>query len=108
MRTLAIAVLIALSSMAGLTLAQGPGQGSNADRRQRIQREEEGLRERQREARTACPLPDGSSHPLDAVVSYEAETYRCVEVFAPTPAAFVPPGENQTLSVRMAGWVKVP
>jgi hypothetical protein len=107
MRTLSIAALIALSAMAGLMHAQGSPQRRDADRRQQIQREET-LREREREARTTCALPDASGHPLNDVVSYEGQTYRCVEVFAPTPAPLVPPGESQTLTVRMVGWVKVP
>jgi hypothetical protein len=37
-------------------------------------------------------------------VSHERQTYRCVEVFTPnTPGAL----ENQTLTVRIAGWVKM-
>jgi len=107
MRTISIAALIVLAATVGMIEAQGSPQRRDADRRQQIRAEEERLREMQREARTSCPLPDGSSHPLNAVVSYEDETYRCVEVFAPTPPAQVPPGEGQTLTVRMAGWVKV-
>ena len=103
MRTLSIAALIALS-MAGLTHAQGtPQQRREAARRQAVQQVEE----RMREERTSCALPDGSSRPLNAVVSYEGQTYRCMEVFTPTPPGLVPPGEDQKLTVRIAGWVKV-
>jgi hypothetical protein len=107
MRTLSIAALMTLSAMAALTHAQGTQQRRDADRRQAMQRLE-GMLETRREERTTCALPDGSSHPLNAVVRYEEQTYRCLEVFTPTPAGLVPPGENQTLTVRIAGWVKLP
>ena len=107
MRTLAIVAVLALSTMPGLMQAQQSPLRRDADAR-RLRLEAETLRERARQASTACPLPDGSIHPLNAVVTYEGQTYRCVEVFTPTPPPQVPPGENQTLTVRMAGWVKVP
>jgi hypothetical protein len=62
------------------------------------------MQERLREQRTACDLPDGTRHPLTTVVNYEGQTYRCVEVFTPNAPG---PLENQTLTVRIAGWVKV-
>ena len=108
MRALSIAMLI-LSSMTGLTHAQGTPQRRQADRRelqqQERQRVEAMYQERAREERTVCALPDGSTHPVNTVQSYEGQTYRCVEVF--TPNLGVRPGENQTLTVRMAGWIKV-
>ena len=103
MRTLPVAALIALSSLAGAALAQeSPQQRRDADLARRLRVEAEILRER---ARRACPLPDGSTHPLNALVNYEGQTFRCVEVFTPTPA---PVGEKQMLAVHMAGWVRVP
>ena len=110
MRTLSIAALITVSWMAGLTHAQGTPQQQrrDAERRQAMrQAEERVLEERRRAERTACAMTDGSSHPLNAVVIYEGQRYRCVEVFAPTPPGLVPPGEDQTLTVRIAGWIKV-
>jgi hypothetical protein len=108
MKSLIVAALMAFSSMAGLTYAQAipqrEGALSNAPRRLRLADQ---LREKDREGqRTTCALPDGSTHPLNTVVSYEGQTYRCVEVFAPTPAPLVPPGQNQSLTVHIAGWVK--
>jgi hypothetical protein len=128
MRTLWIATLITLATMSGFVHAQRPQQ--NVDVRELInaaatfqvtddlrkireqqaddlRKRRERIRESQERERTICDLPDGSSHRLNAVASYEGETYRCVEVFTPTPPALVPPGENQTLTVRIAGWVKV-
>jgi hypothetical protein len=114
MRTFSIiAGLIALSAMAGLTHAQGfptPRPEDEARRRQMqqlTQQFEEQVRARERQAQTSCALPDESTHALNAVVSYEGQAYRCVEVFTPTPPARVPPGEGQTLTVRMAGWIKI-
>ena len=108
MRTLSIAALIALSSMAGFTNAQSTPQRRDADRltslRQSMRQAEEAMLERRREERSACDLPDGTRHPLTTVVSYEAQTYRCVEVFTPSTPG---PLENQTLTVRIAGWIKV-
>jgi hypothetical protein len=94
--------------MAGLTHAQGTPQRSDADRlaslRQSMRQAEEKMLERRTEERSACDLPDGTRHPLTTVVSYEGQSYRCVEVFTPnTPG----PLENQTLTVRIAGWIKV-
>jgi len=118
MKTLSIAALIVLSSMAGLTHAQATPQRSAEERRlareqqeqrtlerRRVQQQsEQRLLERRREERTACPLPDGTSQPLNTVVNYEGQTYRCVEVFTPNAPG---PLENQTLTVRIAGWIKV-
>lgn len=55
---------------------------------------------------TSCALPDGTRRPLATEIVYEGQTYRCVEVFAPTPAPLVPPGQSQTLTVNAAGWIK--
>jgi hypothetical protein len=109
MRTLTVA-LIALTSIAALTHAQQTPQPRDpqalANALRQLQVAQELLRARRQE-RTSCTLPDGTSHPLNAVVTYEGQTYRCVEVFTPTPTALVPPGQNQTLAVRLAGWIKV-
>ena len=111
MRTLSITALIALVSMAGLTHAQGYPEPRplhrpvNEVQQKEIQRLVNETRERQREARTTCMLPDGSSYPLKTVARYEGQRYRCVEVF--TPSMPVPAGESQTLAVRLAGWIKI-
>ena len=114
MKTLSIAALIVLSSLAGLAFAQGPPQSRATDITQPTPIVLERLLETQR---TTCFLPDDSSHPLNAATTYEGQRYRCVEVFAPTEFASLQsdPGGSQrlvrsggTLTVRMAGWVKVP
>lgn len=113
MKALSIAASIAVSSMAALTYAQGfptPRPADEARRqqsRQEIQRLETVLLEREQQARTGCDLPDGTTHRLNAEVRYEGQAYRCVEVFTPTAPARVPPGTSQTLTVRMAGWIKI-
>jgi hypothetical protein len=112
MRTLPIAALIALSAMAVIVQGQSRSMQLSPSElrewhRQRAQVQHEEMQREREEARKSCVLPDGSRHPLTTVVTYEAQTYRCVEVFAPTPAGLVPPGENQTLTVRMAGWVRM-
>lgn len=109
MRMLSLLVLLALGSMAGLTHAQGSQLRSAPNQRnvQERQRLEQTHRREVERRRTTCTLPDGTSHPLDAVMSYEGQTYRCVEVFAPTPPPQVAPGEGQTLIVQTAGWIKV-
>ena len=112
MRTILFGAVIALATMVAIVQAQSRSMQLSPQElrdwyRQRAQLQHEEMQREREEARKSCVLPDGSSHPLTAVVSYEGETYRCVEVFAPTPAPLVPPGENQTLTVRMAGWVKV-
>jgi hypothetical protein len=56
---------------------------------------------------TSCALPDGTRRPLTTEIVHEGETYRCVEVFMPTPALLVAPGQSQTLTVNSAGWIKV-
>jgi len=100
MRTLAVAVLIALSASVGLIRAQ---QQSDADRRKIAdfirQRLIEQQRERDRELKTSCPLPDGSNQSLNTVTSYEGQTYRCVEVLR---------SDGFTLTTYAAAWVKVP
>ena len=103
MRTLSIAALVVLTSM--VAHAQF-GQRRDADpRHDFIQRMEamERNRDRDRE-RTSCALPDGTRHPLTTVVTYEGQSYRCMEIFAPNIPG---PLENQTLTVRIAGWIKV-
>jgi hypothetical protein len=103
MRALVIG-LIALSSMATLTQAQRAPQRPETDITQPTPITIEMILEEQR---TTCYLPDDSKRPLNTVVTYDGQSYRCVEVFAPYPDA-IRPGQTQTLAVRMAGWVKVP
>jgi hypothetical protein len=113
MRALSIAALVALSSLAGLTYAQGASQRKETD----ITQPTPISLERPLDTdRTTCFLPDDSGYPLNTVTTYNGQRYRCVEVFAPTELAiqFV---ENRKqsisrspgmLAVRMAGWVKLP
>ena len=112
MRTLSIVTLIVVSTMVALVQAQSRSMQLSPPElrdwyRQRAQLQFEEIQREREEARKSCVLLDGSSRPLTTVVNYDDQTYRCVEVFLPTPAALVPPGEGQTLTVRMAGWVKV-
>ena len=113
MRTLSIVTLIVVSTM--VALAQGQSRSMQLSPqelsdwyRQRAQLRHEEMQREKEEAKKSCPLPDGSSQPLNTVETYDGQTYRCLEVFLPTPAALVPPGQGQTLTLRMAGWVKVP
>jgi hypothetical protein len=104
MRTFSIAALIAFSSMAGLMYAQGSPQRSEAEKRRIIaefvaQRLIEQRQERDLELKTTCAMPDGSSHPLSALTSYEGQTYRCVEALR---------SDGVTLRTYAAAWVKVP
>lgn len=104
MRVLLVAVLIVLSSLAGLTYAQLAPQRQETDITQPTPLVLEMILEEQR---TTCYLPDDSKHPLNTATVHDGQRYRCVEVFAPYPDA-VRSGQSQTLKVRMAGWVKVP
>jgi hypothetical protein len=102
MRTLSIAAFLALSSMAGLMYAQGSPQRSEAEKRAIMaeflkQRLTEQAQERDRELKTTCEMPDGSSHQLGAVTSYEGQTYRCVEALR---------SNGLTLTTYAAAWVK--
>ena len=109
MRTLLVAVLIALSSLGGLMYAQGPSQRNETDITQPTPITVERHLDTQR---TTCFLPDDSGHPLNTATTYDGQRYRCVEVFAPTEFATLhsDPGGPQrlvrsggTLTVRMAG-----
>jgi len=107
MRTLLVAALIVVSSLAGLTYAQEASQRRETDITQPTPITAITLEMILEEQRTTCYLPDDSKHPLNTATTYEGQAYRCVEVFAPYPDA-VRSGQSQTLKVRMAGWVKVP
>ena len=114
MRALSIAALITLSSLAGLTYAQGASQRKETE----ITQPTPIILERTLDTdRTTCFLPDESGYPLNTATTYDGQRYRCVEVFAPTVMATTrsDAGGKQsislapgTLTVRMAGWVKVP
>lgn len=113
MRILSVVAVFVTVSMAGFAYAQFPQADPRAQAdRQRMQRQmqqrEQEIRERERQAQTACPLPDESSHPVNAELTYEGQRYRCVEVFLPTQPGRVAPGQDQTLTVRTAGWIKIP
>ena len=73
MGTLSIAALVVLTSM--VAHAQF-GQRRDADpRHDFIQRMDAMERKRDREReRTSCALPDGTRHPLTAVVTYEGQS----------------------------------
>ena len=105
MRILSIAALVVLTSMvAHAQFGQRRGDDPRHDfiqRREAMERERERDRERER---TSCALPDGTRHPLTTVVTHEGQFYRCMEVFTPNIPG---PLENQTLTVRIAGWIKV-
>jgi hypothetical protein len=106
-----IAGVIAASAMAGVTYAQFPTPSPERVARERQaqqlrQQFEERFTEQKRQARTACALPDESSHPVNAEVTYEGQRYRCVEVFAPTNPVS-DPGVSEPMSVSIAGWIKV-
>jgi hypothetical protein len=113
MRTLSIAAVLTLSTMVALVQAQSRSMQLSPDQlrefyRQRMQLQHEEMEREREEAKKSCALPDGSAQPLNHVLSHEGETYRCLEVFLPTLPRDIPPGGGQTLSVRVAGWVKVP
>ena len=104
MRTLSITALIALSVMGSLIYAQGSPQRSEAEKRRILedfanQRAIQLRQERDRELKTTCNLPDGSTHPLNALTSYEGQTYRCVEALR---------SDGVTLLTYAAAWVRVP
>ena len=101
MRTLSIAVLFVLSSLAGLSYAQR-AQGRDTDITQPTPITLEQLLQEQK---TTCYLPDDSTHPLNTTTTYDGQRYRCVEVFA---GALVRAGQRGTLTVHSAGWIKVP
>jgi hypothetical protein len=112
MRTLSITALIALSSLAGLTYAQGASQRTETDITQPTPIVLEGLPEMRL---TTCFLPDGSGYPVNTTTTYDGQRYRCVEVFAPTELSTLQSGADGktrislspgTLKVRMAGWVR--
>jgi hypothetical protein len=104
MRTISIAALIALSVMGGLIYGQGSPQRSEAEKRRIMaefvnQRLIEQRQESDRQLKTTCEMPDGSSHALDTLTSYEGQTYRCVEALR---------SDGVTLTTYAAAWVKVP
>ena len=106
-----IAGLIALSAMAVVTHAQFPTpRPEDVARERQAQQLRQQLNERfieqKRQARTACTLPDESRHPVNDVVTFEGQTYRCMEVFAPTNPV-TDPAEGNAMSVSVAGWIKV-
>jgi hypothetical protein len=103
MRALSISALIALSSLAGFTYAQGASQRRDTDITQPTPITIEMILE---EHRTTCYLPDDSKHPVNTATTYDGQRYRCVEVFSPYPDA-ARSGQSQTLAVRTAGWVRV-
>src|SRR5688572_8095727 len=99
MRTLSAAALLVLSSMAGLMYAQARPQRTPAEVNQiLLQRRLQQHADFQRELKSTCSLPDGSNQPLNAVTSYEGQTYRCVEALR---------SDGVTLTTYAAGWVKV-
>ena len=55
--------------------------------------------ERERELKTTCNLPDGSTHAINTLTSYEGETYRCMEALRRNGFA---------LTTYAAAWVKMP
>ena len=104
MRTLSVTTLIALMVMGGLSYAQGSPQRLDAEKRRIMsdfvkQRLIEQTAERERELKTTCEMPDGSIHALDALTSYEGQTYRCVEALR---------SDGVALKTYAAAWVKVP
>ena len=121
MRALSIAAVIVLSSLAGLTYAQGAAQGKETE----ITQPTPIVLKRPLDSElTTCFLPDNSGYALDTTTTFDGQRYRCVEVFAPTELvtqafSFEPVQSDAgaklsvsrspgTLAVRMAGWVKVP
>ena len=130
MRALSIAAVIVLSSLAGLTYAQGAAQGKETE----ITQPTPIVLKRPLDSElTTCFLPDNTGYPLDTTTTFDGQRYRCVEVFAPTelvtqafrfepvqPDAGGKPVQSDaggklsvsrspgTLAVRMAGWIRVP
>ena len=87
MRALSITALITLSSLAGLTYAQGvPIQITRPGVPMLLFDEK------------ACYLPDSSSHPVNTVTTFQGQRYRCVEVFGP---ALHRSGQSGALEMRV-------
>jgi hypothetical protein len=99
MRAFSIAALLSLS--VGLMYAQAPPTHDAELRllQSHVQQQAlaRGLAERER--KTLCSLPDGSNHPLGTSMSYQGQTYRCVEALR---------SDGATLTTYAAAWVKVP
>ena len=81
--------MIVLSSLAGLTYAQGDSQRNEILRALTEQTEVTQptpitLESFPEMKPAACFLPDGNGYPLNTVTLYNGQRYRCVEVFAPT------------------------
>jgi hypothetical protein len=101
MRIVFVAALIALFVMGGLLFAQGSRSDPDGKRMAEFVRQRviEQQRERDRGLKTTCEIPDGSIHPLDALTSYEGQTYRCVEALR---------SDGVVLKTYAAAWVRVP
>lgn len=99
MRTFSIAALLSLS--AGFMYAQAPPTPDAELRLPQPYVQQLALARdlAERERKTLCSLPDGSNHQLGASMSYQGQTYRCVEALR---------SDGVTLATYAAAWVKVP
>lgn len=93
MRIFSITTLIVLLVAIGVTQAQWTRADVDRIRQRGIDQQSE----LQRELKTTCTMPDGSTHALSAVSRYEGQEYECVQVFR---------SDGVTLSAYAAGWLR--